>query len=39
VRLSEGCLHELKYPEEDPAFISDGKSVEDIGTYFIVESQ
>jgi hypothetical protein len=38
VCLSKGCLHELKHLEEDPAFISDGKSVEDIGTYSIVES-
>jgi hypothetical protein len=34
VRPSEGCLHELR---EHPTFISDGTSVENIGTCSIVE--
>jgi len=33
---SEGCLHEVKQPGEHPTFISDGTSVENIGTYSIV---
>jgi len=33
----EGRLHELKQPGEHPTFISDGTSVENIGTYSIVE--